>query len=433
MRGWIDTHDPAHIQVSLLDMVLCLVRGIELLHPAAAEHHLRVACIASSLAEALGMSAQSVCDVMIAGALHDVAAVCAPTQAPLFDDALTPDRLSRFRTSDEIQQHGEDGYRMLRDFAPFSAAAQAIRYHHVDWADGEGATRRGCAVPMASHLLRLADRAAVVATEGTAWLAQIADIRTALLQGAQRLFHPEVVRVFADTSQKEAFWLDIASPHKEQILRMRFGGSMVNLDLPGLHGLSAVFGRIIDYRSSFTATHSSGVAASAEYLAARLGLPCPTGKLVGVAGFLHDIGKLVVPPTILDKPSGLTPAESLVIRQHPYYTHQILATVAGLESVTTWASLHHERLDGTGYPFRARTIPLGSRIIAVADIFTATTENRPYRSGMDRSECLALMDRLVQERAIDGTVVEVLRSDFDALRDIRHSAQQQRQPNTAGT
>lgn len=136
---------------------------------------------------------------------------------------------------------------------------------------------------------------------------------------------------------------------------------------------------------------------------------------MGVAGFLHDIGKLAVPPQVLDKPGKLTPQEMRVIRQHPYYTHQILAMVPGLETVTTWAALHHERLDGTGYPFRMRDIPFGSRVIAVADVFTAITEDRPYRPGMERAQCLAVLNKLVQEHAIDGGIVESLRDHFDDI------------------
>lgn len=142
-----------------------------------------------------------------------------------------------------------------------------------------------------------------------------------------------------------------------------------------------------------------------------------------MAGNLHDIGKLAVPTEILDKPGKLTPQEMFIIRQHPYYTHRILSTVPGLETVNTWASLHHKRLDGRGYPFRPRELPLGSRIIAVADIFTAITENRPYRRGMDRLQCLAVLDQLVAEGAIDGDVVAVLRHDFDQIHHIRRRSQ----------
>lgn len=94
--------------------------------------------------------------------------------------------------------------------------------------------------------------------------------------------------------------------------------------------------------------------------------------------------------------------------------------VPGLETVNTWASLHHERLGGKGYPFGSREFTLGSRIVAVADVFTAITENRPYRSGMARAQCLTVLDELVADGAINGDVVVALRGDFEQVHHIRY-------------
>ena len=101
--------------------------------------------------------------------------------------------------------------------------------------------------------------------------------------------------------------------------------------------------------------------------------------MIGPAGYLHHIGKLAWPTEILDKPGPLTPVERFIIRQHPYYSHRILSTVPGLGTVNTWASQHHERLDGKGYTFRSHELSFSSRIVTVADVFTAITENCPCR------------------------------------------------------
>lgn len=414
----------ADIEVNLFDMVLCLERAIDFLHPVVSEHHLRVAYAASCVAEALGLNGSQVQDVLVAGALHDLAAVCSPAWTGLLDEALTQDLLSRTQASDEVHRHGLQGYLMLRDCAPFVQAAHAIRFHHVDWDAGRGSELAGMPVPLSSHILRLADRVAVLPDDSANVLEQVADMRAAVAAGRSFLFHPDVADAFDATSQKESFWLDLTSRHKEQILRRRFGSATVPLDLDGLRALSRIFGKIIDYRSSFTATHSSGVAAISEDLAARLGLESLQRGLIGVAGYLHDIGKLAVPPALLDKPGKLTAQEMFIIKQHPYYTHQILSAVPGLEQVNVWASLHHERLDGTGYPFRARDIPLGARIIAVADVFTAITEDRPYRRGMGRTDCLAILDKQVCDGALDGDIVATLRRDFDEIQQIRNRSQQ---------
>ncbi|HJV51270.1 MAG TPA: HD domain-containing phosphohydrolase [Noviherbaspirillum sp.] len=410
------------IEVNLFDMVLCLARAIDFLHPAVSEHHLRVAYAASCVAEELGLDGAQIQDVLIAGALHDLAAVCSPAWAGLLEEALTQDLLGRHQT-DDVHRHGMQAYLMLRDCAPFARAAGAVRFHHVDWDGGRGEQCAGIPVPLASHILRLADRVAVLPNEATNVLEQAAQMRSEVAAGRERLFHPDVAGAFDAASQKEAFWLDLTSRHKERILRQRFGADKIPLDLNGLRALSRIFGKIIDYRSSFTAAHSSGVAAISEDLAAHLGLDSLRRELIGVAGYLHDIGKLAVPPALLDKPGKLTAQEMFVIKQHPYYTHQILSTVPGLEQVTIWAALHHERLDGAGYPFRTRAIPLEARIIAVADVFTAITEDRPYRRGMERADCLAVLDRQVRDGALDGDVVAALHRNFEHVQEVRHRSQ----------
>jgi HD-GYP domain-containing protein (c-di-GMP phosphodiesterase class II) len=412
------------IDVNLFDMVLCLARAIDFLHPTISEHHLRTAYIASCLAEELSLDSETIQEVLIAGALHDLAAACSPAWSGLLDAALTHDLCNHLKVPGELHRHGFEGYLMLRDFPPFARAAHAIRFHHVNWDDGRGAEFEGMPTPLSSHILRLADHVATLPNDAENILAQAGALSVAVAAGSPRLFHPEVAQAFVRIASSEAFWLDVTNRHKEMILKRRFGIASVALNLEGLHRLSEVFGKIIDYRSAFTAMHSSGVAATSEQLAARLGLPAAQQRLIGVAGYLHDIGKLAVPPELLGKPGKLTPHEMFIIKQHPYFTYQILAMVPGLETVNTWASLHHERLDGTGYPFRTRDIPLGSRIVAVADVFTAITEDRPYRSGMSQAQCLAVLDKLALEQAIDGDIVATLRSSFEDIHHVRRASQQ---------
>lgn len=420
------------LTIQLIDMVLCFSRALDLLHPAISDHHLRVAYIASCLAEELGLSPAATQDVLIAGALHDVAAVSSPTMVPLLDYALGNYQLGNAEHPEDLHKHAVEGYLLTRDFPPFEQAASAIRFHHVNWDFGRGSEFAGEPVPLASHILHLADRIAVLPDAGRNILEQAAAIRKTITADLGWKFNPDIVAAFEAVSTRESFWLDIACQHKEPIIRNRFGGREVGLSLEALEQLGRVFARIIDFRSPFTATHSSGVAATAEVLAQRLGMSFTETKLIRVAGYLHDIGKLAVPLEIIEKPGKLTPEEMLSIKQHPYYTHQILSMVPGLETVNTWASLHHERLDGKGYPFGPREIPLGSRIVAVADVFTAITEDRPYRKGMGQAQALKVLDQLALEQAIDGDVVAALRKDFGELHLIRTLSQQRTELHMAG-
>lgn len=411
------------IKIKLFDMVLCFSRALDLMHPKISDHHLRVAYIACCVAEELGFTLMEIQNVLIAGALHDVGTASSALKLNILDHALNSYRLDHAELPEDIHSHGFEGFELMQHFPPFAQAASAIRFHHVEWDFGRGSEFAGEPVPLVASILHLADRVAVMPVTERHSLEQAAGIREAVAADAGKWFMPEVVAAFQEASTPESFWLDLTSPHKEAIIRNRFGGHEIELDLGALHELAKVFGKIIDYRSPFTAMHSSGVAAVAERLGQRLGFSSTKRSSLKVAGYLHDIGKLAVPPEILDKPEKLTTEEMLVVKQHPYFTFQILSMVPGLEEINTWASLHHERLDLHGYPFRAREIPLGSRIIAVADIFTAITEDRPYRRGMGRARSIEVLDQMALNKAIDGEIVALLSNDYDEFHRIRSMSQ----------
>lgn len=163
--------------------------------------------------------------------------------------------------------------------------------------------------------------------------------------------------------------------------------------------------------------HSAGVAASARKLAEIIGMSKKECRMIEIAGNLHDIGKLVVPNSILEKPGRLTDAEFNIIKEHPYYTRMILSDIDGFERITEWAGNHHEKLNGRGYPrhLSADDLDIGARIMAVADIFSAITEDRPYRKGMDRKQAMDIMDENVKFGAISGEIVQLLRDHYDEI------------------
>jgi putative nucleotidyltransferase with HDIG domain len=155
------------------------------------------------------------------------------------------------------------------------------------------------------------------------------------------------------------------------------------------------FADVVDAKSSFTFRHSVGVTAAARQIARRLGLSPERQQMVNRAALLHDLGKLRVPNCILDKPGKLTASEWLVVQEHPHLTQQILSRIASFRELAQIAGAHHEKLDGSGYPnhLASRQLPLEARIITVADVYGALTEDRPYRSGLTHEDALALLIR----------------------------------------
>jgi putative nucleotidyltransferase with HDIG domain len=140
----------------------------------------------------------------------------------------------------------------------------------------------------------------------------------------------------------------------------------------------------LDARDRYTAGHSAAVARYARDIATRLGLSPEQQQLAHVAGLVHDIGKVGLPPGLLEKVGPLTLEERRQMEAHPVIGERILRNVEGYEEIADVVRHHHERVDGQGYPDRvpASEIPLISRVLAVADAYDAMTSDRPYRDAM---------------------------------------------------
>jgi putative nucleotidyltransferase with HDIG domain len=162
----------------------------------------------------------------------------------------------------------------------------------------------------------------------------------------------------------------------------------------------------LDARDRYTAGHSAAVATYARDIAARLGLSAQEQQLTHLCGLVHDIGKVGLPPGLLEKPGPLTLEERGLMEEHPVIGERILANVDDYDEIARVVRHHHERVDGEGYPDRLpeQEIPLISRIIAVADAYDAMTSDRPYRDAMPSHVARLRLARAVGQQ-FDTTVV----------------------------
>jgi putative nucleotidyltransferase with HDIG domain len=172
---------------------------------------------------------------------------------------------------------------------------------------------------------------------------------------------------------------------------------------------------VIDAKDHYTMAHSLQVMDYAHLIARELNLSQQEQEAVRVAGFLHDLGKIAVPDSILSKPGKLTDEEFVRIKSHPDEGIKIISQVSVLKKCAVLVHAHHERLDGSGYPTgrSGEDIPLGARILAVADVYSALTSDRPYRTAFGSVEAGGVLDTMKGQ--LDPKIVEV----FHALRE-RH-------------
>jgi hypothetical protein len=148
--------------------------------------------------------------------------------------------------------------------------------------------------------------------------------------------------------------------------------------------------RFVDARDPSTANHSQVVSALAEAIGVQLDLDPETVSHLQLAGLLHDLGKIGLADSILKAPRKLTEEEFAIVKRHPEFGHSLLDGL-GIEPVEDWVLHHHEHWDGSGYPhgLSGEEIPLGARIVLVADAFEAMTADRPYRQAQSREAALA--------------------------------------------
>jgi HD-GYP domain-containing protein (c-di-GMP phosphodiesterase class II) len=162
----------------------------------------------------------------------------------------------------------------------------------------------------------------------------------------------------------------------------------------------------LEAKDPYTRGHSERVGAASRSLAQALGLPLHEAEMIGQAGLLHDIGKIGVPEAVLRKHGALDEDEWALMRKHPLIGAQIIAPFEFFAGGAVTIRHHHERCDGSGYPdgLAGEAIPIGARVVAVADVFDALTSDRPYRAALPQEAALDYLGRQAG-RTLDARAV----------------------------
>lgn len=361
--------------------------------------------------------------VFYAGLLHDVGAVGLPDH--IVHLVGRPNHLA----IPGLREHPTIGSDVLRTLPQADALASAIADHH-ECLDGHGypAGKAGEDLSLPAQLLHVADVADIHFRSAPPQDGP--RILKGLKRGAGKAFRPEALEAFQVAMEQELreIWWDPGALEAW----VRHQADRLPLPLPPSCSVSAVlevFARIIDAKHAYTAGHSQRVAQYAQAIARATGLPASDATAIYWSGLLHDLGKISVPRAILDKPGRLNPEELATIRNHPVYTGELLREISGLQAISGIAAGHHERFDGQGYPqgLKGEDIPLGARVLALADAFDAMTSPRPYQEPHSYREALKELEQ-GQGSQFDPDLVPVALATLPS--DAEQASGKDYQPNT---
>ncbi|MBR9884705.1 MAG: HD domain-containing protein [Oceanospirillales bacterium] len=389
------------LHVDLRQMILAIETAVSLVGMNDTNHGKRVAFIASQLGHQLGWDEEDLEYLFELGLLHDCGVSTEQMHAGL---------VNHFDW-EEADLHCQIGYRLLSSFQPLSRYAVPVLHHHTRWdeypKEGVGARETRMA-----NLIFLADRIDVVAAPhyGVDILLAREGVLATIEQYTGHYFAPEFIEAFRRLQRFEAFWIALEDRHVTRYTwDMGARARRETLSLEQLKQLSLILAYIVDQKSPFTAEHSLRVADLSRYLATTLNLSPAQCDKIEIAALLHDLGKLHTPDQVLEKPGPLSDIERAIMNQHSFETYEILRHIEGLGDVARWAAFHHEGVNGGGYPFHPseRDLSIEARIVAVADIFQALVQARPYRPGMTLSEVLDLLDAKVTAGQLDARVVSI--------------------------
>ncbi len=433
-------------QLRLAELLGALSHALDLTEGQPKGHSLRCCWIGFQLGQCISMREQELSDLFYTLLLKDLG--CSSNAARVCELYLTDDRrfkqdfkridgslpqalrfvightglnaslADRFRSVVNILRNGGEISRELisarchrgADIAAkmrFShAVCDGIRNLDEHW-DGSGKPENvaGRKIPVASQIALLA-QVTDVFFQSDGRSAAIAEINNR----SGTWFAPDLVEVFNALSDSNEFWHDLGSAELGGlVLQLEPTEEIRLVDDDYLDDIATAFAQVIDAKSTFTRGHSERVAIFADLIAEELGHSPEKRRWLKRVALLHDIGKVAISNTILDKPAKLSEEEFEVMKSHPLHSADILAGVSVFADMAGVARSHHERLDGKGYPdgLHASQISLDTRIVTTADVFDALTADRPYRKAMPVSQALAIMAQDVN-KAFDPVCFDAL-------------------------
>lgn len=306
---------------------------------------------------------------------------------------------------------GEENIRLL----PFHTDVKNIILYHHENADGSGALGMTASeTTIKAQILHLADMTDVTCRFRleAMTMAEFEEMRRWVKSKAGSLFSEEVVELFLRAVDYDKI-VYMQGKGVLACLHEELQQQITDYSDEEVRNIARLFAKIVDYKSETTRDHSRGVAETAEKMARYYGFDAEKTIRFYFAGAMHDIGKLAIVNGILEKPGKLTDNEYAVMKNHSEATRYILSQIKEIPDIVEWASNHHEKLNGRGYPqgLSAKELSFEDQLMACIDIYQALTERRPYKDGISHEKAIAIM----QSMADRGELNEKIIHDMDTV------------------
>lgn len=376
-------------------------------------HSKRVAYFSILIANQLQLPKEQIFDLSACAILHDNALTeYILTEYCHGNNVTTQEERINFKNHCIIGEKNASSFPFLGD------VSNVILYHHEN-VDGSGFfQKKGDEVPIGAQIIRLIDNIDVIFDLSQISYQKQKELTRHLKYFSGKLYNKELVEIFLSLSKHDSNFFSQAT-HNQIDFTLEKITPLFEYELhkEKLIELGTIFAKIIDYKSQFTKKHSLQIAEKSQIMAHYYQYDDETTTQLYLAASLHDVGKLTINNQILEKPAALTEEEFKIMKQHADQTYQILKKIRGFETITVWASNHHEKLDGSGYPLgrKAEELDFNSQLLACIDIYQALSEDRPYRKGFCHRKSIEIMKEMAENHFISTEIVNDMDKVFSVL------------------
>jgi len=367
---------------------------------ASTNHGKRIAVLCAKMGKALGKNTEEITALAVCALLHD--------------SALTEYILSERKGGEHdtaMKKHCEFGQRNVDDLCFKTNVKNFVLYHH-ERADGKGpfGIREGEG-PLEAELITIADSIDAKYHLQRLTQEELPGIRNIIVNETGKHYSKKA----AQTMLEILDWPAVMSL-KDDVIKKTSADSLspwtVDVQTETVFGLASFVARIIDYKSVFTQKHSTQIANKAWFMGKYYNYDPEKLSELFLAASLHDLGKLAIPSEILEKPGKLTDEEFEIIKRHVHITWELLNDIEGFETICQWASNHHEKADGKGYPFGKKIdeLDFNSKLLMCLDLYQAICEERPYHPMRNHADTMKILYEMAETGKIDRDIVK----DLDA-------------------